>query len=606
MSAHSSNINKALLRNLSSLGSTPAYMQKEDDAYVTHSYDELRNTALKVAAGILEEGLNFRDSVATISNTRSHWMFADLGSMLAGAITSAVYPTTMHEETAFIISDLQAKYLFLENQEQVDKITAIKERIPQVRKAFVFDGFKSEDPFFISLDELLNVGQKTLEKHKATIEKVADKITPEDILTIIYTSGTTGNPKGVVLTHKNYMVTFENLLKHSPKLFGSVERNLSFLPLAHALEKTGGYLLMLHQGKCIGYAQGFDTLIDDFAGVKPDVIAAVPRVFEKMYSRIQEGLKNAPKTKVKLFDWALKVGEQSAPYRKERKPMPFFLGLQFSLASRLIYQKVKDRFGGRVKFFISGGAPLSKTIAEFFYALDLPIFEGWGATEGTAPYTVNVPEAFQFGTVGKAIPCIDIRCAADGELEVKGPNMFGGYYNKPDVNKESFTEDGYFKTGDIGEIDKNGWVKITGRKKQLLITAGGKNVAPAIIQKLLMTGGIIESAHIHGDKRKYITALISIDPLVVEGICEKLVLEYDYEKCTCHPHFEELVQQEIDKANTQLAKFMQIKYFRILEKNLTVDGGELTPTLKIKTRVVESRYQDLLNSMYEEVAEPTI
>ncbi|MEX2589479.1 MAG: long-chain fatty acid--CoA ligase, partial [Chitinophagales bacterium] len=478
------NLSEILLNNLETLKNHPAVVYKNEAGFKEMSYKQLKDKTFQLAGALIEVGIHKGDRAVIMSQTRKEWIFSDLSILLSGGIVSAVYPTTVANEMVFILKDLQAKFLFLENQEQVDKVHSRKSDLPFLKKAWVFEDFENPDPeFFEAFNKMHGI-----ENHEEEIKKRVKTTKGEDTLTIIYTSGTTGNPKGVVLSHFNYLTTLEQMKAHSPEAFENMERNLSFLPLAHALERIGGYYLPLYNGKTIAYAGGIETLLEDFKALKPEFIAAVPRVFEKIYSKIQIGLETAGGLKKKLFNWAVEVGHKTAPYRMKKQNIPFPLSLQHALANKLIYSKVKEMFGGNIKFFISGGAPLNPEIANFFYAINLSIYEGYGATEGTAPYTVNKPEAFKFGTVGQAIPKVDIKIADDGEILVKGPNIFKEYYNNPEATKASFTDDGYFKTGDIGEIDDEGFVKITDRKKQLIITSGGKNIPPAIIQKLLMNG----------------------------------------------------------------------------------------------------------------------
>lgn len=595
------NMNLALLSKLDTLGAAPAIMKKEQGGkYQQYTYAQLKDTAFSTAHGLLKAGLQYRDRVAIISGTRAEWVYADLGGLLAGGIISAVYPTTLEEESAYILNDLQARFVFAEDKAQVGKLRLMQNEVPSVQRVYVFNTEGVEvDNWVRPFAELLQQGADW-EKHETGIRAISNSISGSDVLTIIYTSGTTGNPKGVVLSHENYLVTLENLFKHSPAAFQQVGRNLSFLPLAHALERIGGYYLMLFSGKTIAYAESMDTIIANIAEVQPEFIAGVPRVYEKMYARVRQGLQTASWFKKKVFFWALGVGKQAAPYKIAHQPLPWWLAAQHALASTMVYNKVKARFGGKLRFMVSGGAPLNPEIARFFHHLDLLIIEGWGATEGTAPYTVNRPEEYRFGTVGKAIPGVHIRVAPDGELEVKGPNIFSEYYNRPDATHEAFTPDGYFKTGDIGTIDAEGWVTITDRKKQLIITAGGKNVAPAAIQKLLIRGGLIDAAHIIGDNRKYIAALVTLD---TDGLA-KFAREHNiggrsHAELTQHNAVINKVKEEIEQANAKLASYMKVKQFRVLPNSFGIESGELTPTLKIKQKVVNQKYAAVIESMYE-------
>lgn len=597
---HYRNMNQALLAKLDTLGNAPAILKKEAGQYRPYTYAELKNIAFGIAQGLLKAGLQYRDRVSIISGTRAEWVYSDLGGLLAGAIISAVYPTALEEESAYILNDLEARFVFAEDQAQVKKLRLMQSEVPTVQQVYVFDTTGVElDEWIRPFEELLEQGADW-QANEAAIREITDRINKSDTLTIIYTSGTTGDPKGVVLTHGNYLVTLESLFEHSPGAFQHVGRNLSFLPLAHALERIGGYYLLLVSGKTIAYAESMETIIANIAEVQPEFIAGVPRVYEKMYARVKHGLQSAPWLKKQIFYWALGVGKRSAPYKVAQQPLPGLLNIQHSLATKLVYNTVKGRFGGKLRFMVSGGAPLNPEIARFFHHLDLLIIEGWGATEGTAPYTVNRPEEYRFGSVGKSIPGVHVRLADDGELEVKGPNIFTEYYNKPDATAESFTDDGYFKTGDIGTIDTEGWVAITDRKKQLLITAGGKNVAPAAIQKLLVRGGLIDAAHIIGDNRKYISALVTLEPdRLAKFASEQGIKGQNHAQLTQHEAVIAKVVEEVALANTKLASYMSIKQFRILPTSFGIETGELTPTLKIKTKVVNQKYAAIIESMYE-------
>jgi len=594
------NFNQVLLKNFEELGEQDAILFKKEGKYTSLTYSELKDIVFKIAAGILHLGLNPRDRTVVLSNTRAEWAFADLGCLLAGAITSGIYTSNLAEEAAYILNDLEAKFLFVENQEQLDKILSVKEKIPTIQKVFVFDLFKTSDSNWVmSLKELLQLGASHQKQFHAEIEKQAQTIQPDDILCIIYTSGTTGQPKGVMLTHLNYLFIMESILQ-AVKDISRIYRNLSFLPLAHSLERLGGYYFILYIGRTIGYAESLDTLLDNFKEVAPNIVTAVPRVFEKIYARITFGLQSASPIKRKLFNWALKVGEEYGEYKIKHQKAPGWLNFRHQLADKLIYRKVKAAFGGKMEFFISGGAPLSAEIARFFHSLDLLILEGWGLTETNAPSTLNRPDDYKLGSVGKPLPGVEIKVAEDGELLVKGDHVFKGYWKKPAETEEVFTVDGYFLTGDIGTIDEEGFVYITDRKKQLIITAGGKNIAPAPIEQLLLQGDHIDQAYIHGDRRKYLTALIVPNQeQIMRSAITLGIQNLSWEELLKHQYIKQIIQAEVDQANQKLPRYMQIKYFRLLPQPFTVETGELTPTLKQKKRVIEEKYKALLDEMYE-------
>jgi len=564
------------------------------------SYGELRDICFRVASGLMKRGLKPGDRIAIFSQNRPEWAEADAGALLAGAVNSAIYASSLPDEAAFIIQNLDASFLFVEDDVQLGKIFAIREKIPSVRGVFVFsEPFSKYDPSWVfPFSDLIK--DDASPEAVAKIYELAEDIQGEDTMCIIYTSGTTGNPKGVVLTHNNYIRTLEILTEHIRDT-SKMKRNISFLPLAHAFERFAGYYLVLYMGRCIAYAESLDKLIENFQEVKPNFFVAVPRVFEKVHARITQRVRSAPSIRKTVFYWALNVGKEAGRCKMLGWPLPWHLKIRRHLADILVFKKVREAFGGDLEFCCSGGAPLSKDVAEFFDAMGVLILEGWGATEATTPSTFNSPFDYRFGTVGKPLPGVEVRIASDGELEVKGPNVFKEYWRNPEETKTTFTPDGFYRTGDIGEINEEGRVIITDRKKELIITSGGKNIAPASIENLLLGGRHIEMAYVHGDRRNYLTALLVLDQNAVNATAEyNGIKNCAWPELIHHPLIIEKVQKEVDRANDQLPRFMQIKYFRILEIPFSIESGELTPTMKLKRRVVEEKYRDILDSMYKE------
>lgn len=596
------NYNQVLLENFSRFASQPALMFKQGGVYTTRTYAQLGETCKCIAAALLELGLKIGDRIVILSANRPEWAYVDLGSLLAGAITSAVYTSNLAEEAAYIINDLEAKFVFVENQEQLDKLLAVRNQVPSVQKVYVFETYSAQSDNWISpFSELIELGKTVLNTHLPTIQNISQQIDSNDTMCIIYTSGTTGHPKGVMLTHRNYLFIIESLLETFGEAVQKLQRNLSFLPLAHSLERLGGHYLVFYIGRTVAYAESLETLLDNFKEVKPTFVTAVPRVFEKVHARIVMGLESASPVKRKLFYWALKVGQEMGTYKMNHKKPPRMLALRHALAERLIYKKVQSAFGGELKFFVSGGAPLSPEIAKFFHSLGVLIIEGYGLTETNAPSTINRYQDYRIGSVGKALPGVELKLAEDGEILVRGPHVFKGYWKRPQDTAEVFTEDGFFMTGDIGRIDEEGWVYITDRKKQLIITAGGKNIAPAPIEQLLLQGKHIDQVYIHGDRRKYLTALIVPNEEQTRNTAREMgIVEDSWPALLKNPQIIETIQREVDTANKQLARYMQIKYFRLLPEPFTVETGELTPTLKQKKRVIEEKYGQLLDEMYDE------
>lgn len=593
------NLNQSFLHSFTAHAPKPALMFKKEGHYCAQTYRELGDVCISVAKGLLRSGFQPGDRAVILSNSRPGWAWADLGALLAGGITSAIYTQSLPPEIAYILNDLEAKFLFIEDEAQLEKIVQIKDRLPSLQAAFIFAEVPQPLPEWVQpFSRLIETGREAHYEIEAAVYALAEKISEKNLACIIYTSGTTGAPKGVALTHGNYLHTMQSVVRHIPD-HEKLQLHFSFLPLAHSFERLSGHYLVFYMGRCAAYAESMETIAENLREVRPNILTAVPRFFEKVYARIVQGVQAASPLRRKMFQWALAVGRRVNEAKRLSRSLSLKESLHYRLADRLVYRKARAAFGGRLEFCISGGAPLSPQIARFFYDLGILILEGWGATEATAPLTINKPEEFRFGSVGKPIPGVRIRVAEDGELEVKGPNIFKEYWKKPEDTQESFTPDGYYKTGDIGMVDGEGWVFITDRKKQLIITAGGKNIAPAPIQQLLAEQPHIEMAYVHGDRRKYLTALLLPDEAAVAASAARLGLgDIPSQQLKAHPAIEAIFREEVDRANAQLPRYMQIKFFRIAPERFTVEGGELTHTQKLRKNAIEEKYRDLLESMY--------
>jgi len=596
------NFTQVILRNFTELPEAPALKFKKSGDWQTQTYRELGKICLSVAAGLIRRGLQPGERVAILSNNRPEWVYADLGSILAGAISSAIYASDTAEQAEYIINNLEASYIFVEDMPQLKKILQVRNRIPSVRGVFIFSEMTAADQYggddwIAPFSELLAEGATDQIRDK--VYSLAESTRGEDPMCIVYTSGTTGNPKGAILTHNNYLKTAEMIIK----AIGDTSRitlNLSFLPLAHAFERFAGYYLVIYMGRTIAYAESLEKITENFREVQPRFAVCVPRVFEKIYAKIDSGVKSSPAWKRRLFDWAVKTGGECAALRRSGRPAPIFLASKCRVADKLIFKKVRAAFGGRIEFFVSGGAPLSKELAEFFYSMGILIIEGWGATEGTTPYSINTPHEFRFGSVGKVLPGVNVRIADDGELEVRGPNIFQGYWRNPEETIDAFTADGWFRTGDIGTIDQEGWIYITDRKKQLIITSAGKNIAPAAVEREVLQCPHIDMAYIHGDRRNYLTAILVLNEYQARQTARRFGMEdMPWQDLINDPLLLAEVRKEIDAANEKMPRFMQVKYFRVAPHPFSVETGELTPTMKLKKRVIEEKYKDLLDSMYE-------
>ena len=545
-----------------------------------------------VAGGLAALGIEPGDRVAIVAANRPEWALADLGSLAASAVVATVYPTLTAEETGYILAHSGARLAFVENLDLLERVRGIRDRLPDLRHVVVLDGPGADDAHALADLEALAgpaAGRAALDR-----ASLAPRSTP---LTIVYTSGTTGVPKGAVLTHGNVIGTLEAVLK----AFGDVSElqlNLSFLPLAHALERMAGHFLPLYLGRTIAYARSLDTLAEDFLQVRPQFAVAVPRVFEKVAARIETQVAAKPAPARALFTWALAAGTARSRLQEQGKALPLGVRARAALADALVFRTIRARLGGRIRLFVSGGAPLSEHVARFFHAAGILICEGWGATETSAPATWNTPAAFRFGSVGKPLPGIEVGAAADGELLVRGVNVFAGYHRDPEETAAALAPDGSFHTGDIGTVDADGFYYITDRKKELIILASGKNIAPQKIENLLRQRPSISNAMAFGDRHPYLVALITVDRPAIAARHPELATA-----AATAPALRDLLAAEVAIVNQQLARFEQVKRFAIVEPDFTPEGGELTLTMKLKRRIVEAKHRETLAGLYSEPRE---
>ncbi|RMG38607.1 MAG: long-chain fatty acid--CoA ligase, partial [Methanobacteriota archaeon] len=463
--------------------------------------------------------------------------------------------------------------------------------------AFDPDGIPPEE--IITYQQLLEKGVEFNQKNPDYVEKTIKSLSRDDLATIIYTSGTTGEPKGVMLTHGNFLSNIEGSIRALP--VNNTDTFLSFLPLSHVFERMVGHFLANYVSATIAYAESIETVPQNLIEVRPTLMASVPRLFEKIYARIVESVEEGSGLKKKLFYWAIGVGREVTTYKQKRQPLPGGLKLKFGIANKLVFSKLKERVGGRIRFFVSGGAPLSKEIGEFFTAAGLLILEGYGLTETSPVISVNRLEKFKFGSVGIPLDNVEVKIAEDGEILTRGPHVMKGYYKKEAETKEAIDSDGWFHTGDIGIIDEEGFLIITDRKKNIIVTAGGKNVAPQKIENLLVTTRYIEQAMVIGDKRKFCSALIVPSFETLEKFAAEQGISFNSHKELCeHPKVKELIQQEIENVNKELASYETVKKFILLDQPFSIESGELTPSLKVKRKIVEQNYKEQIDALYAE------
>jgi len=573
-----------------------ARTRRPDGAWTPVSTSVIDDRVRGVALGLRSLGFGRGDRVAIISHTRLEWAVADYGLIMAGVVSVPVYPVLPAEQIEYLLSDSGARAVFVSDQEQLDKVLAIRARLPELQTMFAFDPVDGADHGVevVSLADLIRRGDSAADI-AGSYEAHARETDPEDLATLIYTSGTTGPPKGVMLTHAN----FHSNVVLSARVFpiGRGDVMLSLLPLAHVFERTVGHYLARHAGITVAYAESTATVARDMVEVRPTVMAGVPRVFEKVLERAEEIAREAGGAKARIFDWARRVGELCARHEMEGESPSLALRLQAAVADRLVFSKLRARTGGRIRYFVSGGAPLPEPVARFFFAAKLPIIEGYGLTETSPILTFNPVDAVRIGSVGRPIPGTELEIAADGEILARGAQIMKGYLDRPDATAEAIDPDGWFHTGDIGEIDAGGYLRITGRKKDLIVTAYGKNIAPQPIEAAIKRDPIIAEAVVLGDGRKFPIVLVVPD---IAGLRSRLGdAVADPAALVASPAARDLLERAVRAGSEGFAHYERPREVLPVTGPFTVEGGELTPTLKVKRRVVSERYREEIESLYE-------
>ncbi|MBK8170337.1 MAG: long-chain fatty acid--CoA ligase [Sandaracinaceae bacterium] len=554
-----------------------------------------------IAGGLRSLGLVAEERVGVLSGTRVEWILADLGVLCAGGATTTVYPSTTAEDCAFILDDSASKFVVVEDKAQLDKLRSQRSAMSKLSKVILIDGERpaADGDWVMTLPELEALGKTWLAANPGEIEKIVEAIQPEQIATLVYTSGTTGKPKGVRLVQECWAYTADGI--DATGLWQRDEIQFLWLPMAHVFGKVlmCGHLM---SGSVTAIDGRIPKIIDNLAVVRPTLMAAAPRIFEKVYNKVIQGIKEKGGFSEKIFRWAVAVGKRGSVVKQEGKTPGGLLALQLALAEKLVFSKIKQRFGGRLRFFISGSAPLSREIAEFFHACGILILEGYGLTESSAASSVNRLSKYRFGTVGIPLPGTTIRLAeSDSEILIKSPGVMRGYHNLPEQTAEALTADGWLHTGDIGEIDADGFIRITDRKKDLIKTSGGKYVAPQMIEgKLKAACPYLSQVVVHGDTRNFCSALFSVDEeAVMKWARENGLGAKSYAEVTKSPELRALIEPYVEEVNQSLAKWETIKKFAILPRDLTIEEGELTPSLKVKRKAVEQKYKSMLDKLYE-------
>ncbi|QCQ93114.1 AMP-dependent synthetase/ligase [Rhodococcus sp. SGAir0479] len=567
------------------------------DGWASVTWSDVGDRVHRLAAGLIALGIEPEERVAVASTTRYEWVLADLAVMCAGAATTTVYPTTTASDVAFIVANSGSRIVVAENEEQLTKLREHRDELPDVHRVVLIDGPVPEDEWVIGLDHLAQIGDMLLAERPTAVDDRIARISPDSLATLIYTSGTTGRPKGVRLPHSAW--TYEAASIDAVGILDASDLQYLWLPLSHVFGK-----ILLTLPLQIGFATAVDgrvdRIVDNLAVVKPTFMGAAPRIFEKAYARIVATVDAEGGAKKRIFDWAIGVGLAAAKARQAGTPLSRMQKAQYAVADRLVFRTIRNRFGGRLKFFISGSAALDRNVALWFDAVGIIVLEGYGLTETSAASLVNRPSAYRFGTVGWPLPGTDVRIASDGEVLIKSPGVMSGYHHNPEATEESLTSDGWFHTGDIGTIDADGYLRITDRKKDMFKTSNGKYVAPSAIAATFKglcpyVGEII----VHGEGKSYCVALISLDgEAIAEWAVENGMADKPLKEIAAADATVSMMSTYVDRLNAGLNRWEQVKRFTILERELTVENGEITPSMKLKRKKVVDNFSDRISELY--------
>ncbi len=570
-------------------------MVKRDDVWERISTDEVEATVRRLMFGFQALGLKPGDRMAILSENRPEWVLADFAALCAGAVTVPIYTSLLPDQIRFILADAGAKIVVCSDLEMWHKVEAVRNALPGLERVIVIEGDPPAGAH--ALSDVEDMGRRLEDEEPGRFERSAEAVRPEDLASIIYTSGTTGVPKGVMLSHANFVSNVVSLTEFID--FCETDTGLSFLPLSHVLERTATFLLF-QVGAAMAYAESIEAVAVNMVEVRPTIIVSVPRLFEKIYSRIMDQIMAGSRLKRAIFVWALATGKKHAARTIAGEGIPAHLAFKRALANKLVFSKITARTGGRIRYAICGGAPLSRDIAEFFYAIGLKIMPGYGLTETSPVLTGSAPGKVRFGTAGKAIPRVELRIAEDGEILARGPNVMMGYY-KNEADTREVLKDGWLHTGDIGRFDEDGFLIITDRKKDIIVTSGGKNIAPQPIESLIQASPFIASAVVVGSSRKFISALVVPDFERLEPYARSHGMAFKDRAGLCRlPEVMTFLLDEVNRMTPGLASYERIKKIAVLDREFDIDLGEVTPTLKVRRNIVERKYADVIESLYKD------
>lgn len=575
-----------------------AISYKKEGKFLSLSYADFYERVLMAARGLRKAGMAMGDKIAIFSENRAGWAIADFAIQCAQGITVPIYATNTGEQAAYVINHCGAQIVFVSNRLQYEKLLSVRMQLPNLKQVISFERFLgSPDLPVYTLYQLSEISYPITDEERAKIEGWIAEVKSTDLITIIYTSGTTGVPKGVMLTQANVLYdAFYGLEKL--EALSMDETFLSFLPLSHVLERTAGYYAPLMTGCHVAFSESVEKVVENMQEVSPTVMVSVPRLFEKIYSRIYEDVHHMTPLKRSIFHKAVEVGRRYVMLRYINPGPLGLLKLKYRVFDWLVFSKIRKRFGGHLKYFISGGAPLDKTINEFMWTIGIPTFEGYGLTETSPAVTLNSPWKVRFGSVGTPLPGTEVKLGEDDELLIRGPQVMLGYYEAPEETAKAI-RDGWFYSGDIARIDDDGYVFIVDRKKEIIITSGGKNIAPQPLENELRMDKYISQAFVYGDRKPYLIALLTPNLERLIKMAQKAGLEYlDLEDLVANRKVHRLYEERIEALNAKLPSYQTIKKFLLLPRDFSVDGGELTPTLKLKRKVIYAKYQDRIERLY--------
>ncbi len=574
------------------------YRHKIEGKYVGITYDELYEKVELFAHGLLSIGLKRGDRLAILAENRPEWPVADLACLAIGAVDVPIFPTLTPKQIEYILVNGDVSIIAVSNSFQLNKVLRIRDNVKELQYIITMNSKEDhKDKNILDFREVYELGRRQRDKNREEFQKWLLAVKPSDLATIIYTSGTTGEPKGVMLTHGNFVANIKGALDHIP--ITQEDRLLSFLPISHSFERMAGYYTALTAGATVSYAESIETVAQNLMEEKPTIVTTVPRLFERIHAQVIKNVESGSPVKKRIFYWALEVGRKYIAARKRGVVGPV-LRVQQSLADSLVFSKLKERTGGRIKFFVSGGAALARELGEFFEAIGIMIVEGYGMTESAPVISANRLDDYKFGTVGKPLKNVQVKISDDGEILTRGPNVMMGYYKNNESTEESIDKDGWLHTGDVGHFDTDGFITITDRKKHLFVNSGGKNIAPQPIENLLQQSKFVDQIVLIGDKRRFNSALIVPDFDYLEEYSREHHLKFSgRQEMLDDEKINEAIREDINNLQRDLAKYEQVRRFKLLAAPFAIESGDLTPTLKVKRKVVEQKYSDLIESMYK-------